>query len=161
MPLRREGDPHIYTYIRLLTFAAFTAITTPSIQTLRMKKMFTACFLVALTQLVTAQITPRREKSSNSLSGAPLQGATIDGATLGTVQTNDAGIFEFRRTRPGSYPVSISSVGYARFEGVLHLTGNDLPPIRLSRIPLFMQPIEVREGPPRRGTRRRLHNHTI
>ena len=108
-----------------------------------MKKIFTACFLTALTQLVTAQITPRG-KVLDSLSGAPLQGATIEGATLGTVQTNDAGIFEFRRTRPGSYPISISSVGYARFEGILHLTGNDLPPIRLSRIPLFMQPIEVK-----------------
>src|SRR5437879_8131761 len=49
----------------------------------------------------------------DSLSGSPVAGATIEIGSVGLTQTDNAGYFEFRRLRPGSYVVKVSSVGYA------------------------------------------------
>ncbi|MES1160019.1 MAG: carboxypeptidase regulatory-like domain-containing protein, partial [Bacteroidota bacterium] len=80
----------------------------------------------------------------DSLSGSPVAGATIEIGTVGLTQTDNSGYFEFRRLRPGSYAVKVSSVGYAGYEAILSLEGGNPVEIRLSRFRLFMQPVEVK-----------------
>jgi len=83
-------------------------------------------------------------KLTDSLSGAPIAGATVEINTVGTVQTNEAGIFEFRRLPAGSYSIKISSIGYKNFETTLTLPTSQLIRISLTRIHLFMQAVEVK-----------------
>ncbi|HWK04407.1 MAG TPA: TonB-dependent receptor [Puia sp.] len=101
---------------------------------------------------------------TDSLNGSPVAGATVEISTAGntpatptgsgtlttqSAQTNDAGYFEFRRIKPGSYTIKVSSVGYTYYETVLPL-GDRSPAnhspinITLARFRLFMQPIEVK-----------------
>lgn len=80
----------------------------------------------------------------DSLSDAPIAGATIEAGTAGTVQTNNAGIFEFFRLRPGVYKVRVSCIGYSNVETLVTMPSKEPLHIRLSRIHLFMQPVEVR-----------------
>lgn len=121
-----------------------------------MKKMlsvlsFMAAFSLINLQTATAQagsglINPRG-KVTDSLSGAPLAGATVEGGSIGIVQTDANGFFAFRRVKPGSYSIRVSNIGYALYSGVLTFSGAtpDNPvSIRLVRIPLFMQPVEIK-----------------
>ena len=111
------------------------------------KTLLTACTLLiaqfVFTTRALAQFTPRG-LVTDSANEAPLAGTTIEGGSLGTIQTNESGIFEFRGVRPGDYPVKISRVGYTSWLGSLHVSDNRLIHIHLTRIPLFMLPIEVR-----------------
>ena len=87
----------------------------------------------------------------DSFSGAPISGATVDLNTdgvvqrnIGTVQSDESGVFEFRQVPSGSYAIRVSSIGYKTYEGVLPLPAGQEVRIALSRIHLFMQPVEVR-----------------
>src|SRR5882757_4635829 len=68
----------------------------------------------------------------DSLSGGPVAGATIEIGSVGLTQTDNAGYFEFRRLRPGSYAVKVSSAGYVGYEATLSLEGGSPVEIRLS-----------------------------
>jgi len=80
----------------------------------------------------------------DSLSGAPLAGATIEfGAFTNTISTGE-GQFDFRLTRPGTYTLKVTNIGYLPYETALTVPGAAPIKIALTRINLFMQPVEVR-----------------
>src|SRR5882757_4326498 len=83
---------------------------------------------------------------TDSLTGSPIAGATIEINGIGLEQTNEAGYFELRKLRPGSYTVKVTSVGYTGYEAILSVGTATATPvqIRLSPIRLFMQPVEVK-----------------
>ena len=59
----------------------------------------------------------------DSLSGAPLAGATIEfGAFTNTITTGE-GQFEFRLTRPGTYTLKVTNIGYLPYETALTVPG--------------------------------------
>jgi iron complex outermembrane receptor protein len=111
-------------------------------------KYFLAFCLLAGCRIAVAQTSPGllqpKGRITDSLTGSPLAGATVEISPGGSIQTDEAGSFEFRRVRPGTYTLRVSHIGYASFRAVLPITdGSDLQ-IRMRRILLFMQPVEVK-----------------
>ncbi len=109
-------------------------------------------------------ISPKGEVR-DSLTATPLAGATVEITAFGgdpsrslrsynsgsnSVQTDESGNFIFRPLRPArgsaTYRIKVSNVGYRSYEAFILLEpGNDQAiRVRLQRIDLFMQPIEVK-----------------
>jgi hypothetical protein len=112
-------------------------------------KYFLACCLLAAVRIAPAQtgapgtIHPKGE-IIDSLTGIPLAGATVELSSGGSVQTDEAGAFLFPRMRAGTYVIRVSHVGYASVQAQMPLTKSSGLRIALRRIPLFMQPVEVK-----------------
>ena len=110
-----------------------------------MRKLYTALVVLLVTTLTT-HAQDLFGKITDSTNNAPLAGVTIELPPFGSTLTNDKGYFEFRYAHPGTFRLKISSIGYTTLEtsvliadgGPTHLV------VAMSRINLFMQPVEVR-----------------
>ncbi|HMH34307.1 MAG TPA: TonB-dependent receptor [Puia sp.] len=108
-----------------------------------MKQLLLMLCFYAMGRQAIAQIHVKG-KVIDALTGSVLAGATIESPTLGNTLTNDAGIFTLGSIKPGTYLLRISNVGYRGCDSLVSIE-QDVPiTIRLERIDLFMQPIEVR-----------------
>jgi len=107
-----------------------------------MRKLFLGiCFLTTV-QIATAQINTKG-KITDATTGLPIAGATVAVNNVGTTSTNNEGIFEFKKKKPGNYRIKITSIGYKSYDTVLNFTSY-LIRISLSQVQLFLQPIEVK-----------------
>ena len=81
----------------------------------------------------------------DTLNGAPISGASIELSPFGTEITDEEGHFQFqfRLTRPGTYTLKVTNVGYKPYETSITLPANTPVNIPLSRVNLFMAPVEV------------------
>ena len=81
----------------------------------------------------------------DTLNGAPIAGASIELSPFGTEITDEEGHFQFqfRLTRPGTYTLKVTNVGYKPYETSITLPANTPVNIPLSRVNLFMAPVEV------------------
>ena len=108
-------------------------------------KLFIIICLLCLAGLSFGQIhSNSKGKVIDAVTGAPLAGASVESPALGNTLTNEDGIFELKGTRPGSYEIRVSNVGYRSCDTLIRILGNEPITIPLQRINLFMQPIEVR-----------------
>lgn len=85
----------------------------------------------------------------DSLTDAPLAGATVEIEPLGslqmhTVQTSPSGYYTFQHIKTGVYHIRVSNVGYHAYETEIPLNSDQPLRVKLERIDLFMQPIEVK-----------------
>ena len=108
-----------------------------------MRKLYTALTILLLTtcaahaQIFSGQVT-------DTVNNTALSGATIELSPFGSSLTDEKGYFEFRHTRPGIYTLRITSIGYSSYETSLSLPTTAPIHISLTRVNLFMQPVEVR-----------------
>ena len=108
-----------------------------------MRKLYTALTILLLTtcaahaQIFSGQVT-------DTVNNTALSGATIELSPFGSSLTDEKGYFEFRHTRPGVYTLRITSIGYSSYETSLSLPTAAPIHISLTRVNLFMQPVEVR-----------------
>jgi iron complex outermembrane recepter protein len=112
-----------------------------------MKKAFTLSCLLAVTAFATAQPGLKGNfmgQITDRSGGAPVAGASIEWKDFGTLQANDSGYFTLHGVRPGNYSLKVSGVGYSTLDTLVRLPSANLMRIALSRINLFMQPVEVR-----------------
>jgi iron complex outermembrane receptor protein len=90
----------------------------------------------------------------DSATGTGLAGATIEISPGGSFLADGSGHFGFGRfgfgrfgfgrLRPGTYLVRVSHVGYASYQAAIQLPSGSGVRIALRRIPLFMEPVEVK-----------------
>jgi iron complex outermembrane receptor protein len=107
-----------------------------------MKKMFLGiCLLMSSVWLQAQQI---RGRVTDAATGSPIPFATVALSNIDTINANESGQFIFIGVRPDKlYSLHVSSVGYGwRNEAAYAGTGEIV--IKLSRLPLFLQPIEVK-----------------
>ena len=83
-------------------------------------------------------------KVVDAISRAELGGATISCQALGTIQASESGNFDFGKTRPGSFSIRVSSVGYRTLDTLIRPQQAGVLIISLVRINLFMQPVEIK-----------------
>ena len=108
-----------------------------------MRKLYTALTILLLitcaahAQIFSGQVT-------DTVNNTPLSGASIELSPFGSSLTDEKGYFEFRHTRPGVYTLRITSIGYSSYETSLTLPTAAPIHISLTRVNLFMQPVEVR-----------------
>jgi iron complex outermembrane receptor protein len=108
----------------------------------KMKKLLTfSVFIVAY--LAPIAQTGQRGKVIDSITGLPIAYATVSIASGGTAPTNEAGIFEFRKMKPGEHLVRISCIGYKTLDTMVKFS-EQLITIRLLAIKLFLQPVEIK-----------------
>ncbi len=107
-----------------------------------MKKLLTGIFFLLIYFIAPAQINTKG-KVTDSLTGLPVAGATILINGLGTTSTNDAGVFEFKKAKPGNYKIKISSIGYKIFDSIIDIDSKFIN-ITLSEVKLFLQPVEIK-----------------
>ncbi len=98
----------------------------------------------------------------DSATGAGLAGATIEISPGGSFLADGSGHFGFGRygfgrLRPGTYMVRVSHVGYASYQAAIQLPSGPGVRIALRRIPLFMEPVEVKGAAGRRSGP--IHQH--
>ena len=104
-----------------------------------MKKMFLGICYFLLTKTLSAQHV--MGKVTDASTGVPVASATIELNNLSAI-ANDSGRFTFRM-RPGSYKITITAVGFRAYEGLVE-TSQQERSFTLTRINLFMQPVEIR-----------------
>jgi iron complex outermembrane recepter protein len=108
---------------------------------LKMKKMILGICYVLISQFVLAQrITGKVTDAAN---GKAIPFATVELNNVTTVVTNETGIFEFKKLKPGNYTIRISSVGYEQVTQTAS-AGNSTLEIKMERLNLFLQPVEIR-----------------
>jgi len=100
------------------------------------------CSSLFTVHLAVAQINSKG-KIVDSLTGLPVAGATVFINGIGTTSTNDAGVFQFKRVKPGNYKLKITSVGYKTFDSIININER-LVTISLSQMKLFLQPVEIK-----------------
>lgn len=106
-----------------------------------MKKMFLGiCYLLISHGLLAQQI---KGQVTDASTGGPVASATVELSNIATVSTNESGQFTFSRIKQGRYTLRITSIGYQSAESTVSPDNNTLT-IRLNRLNLFMQPVEVR-----------------
>ena len=108
-----------------------------------MQKLFLGICLQMFLQFSQAQ-GPLRGRVVDDSTGLPLANATIgiDGST--SFISGESGTFELGRRPPGPYRIHVSSIGYGSYDATLEFSRSAPAVIRLKRIELFLQPIEVR-----------------
>ncbi|HEX4373202.1 MAG TPA: TonB-dependent receptor [Puia sp.] len=108
-----------------------------------MKKRASVLFFTFyfFTSVVFAQIN--KGKITDSLTGLPVAGATVSVDGIGTTSTNESGIFEFKKIKPGNYRIKISSIGFKRFDSIINFS-DKLLSISLQQSKLFLQPVEIK-----------------
>lgn len=104
-----------------------------------MKKMFLGICYLLLHQWLAAQISGKVTDASTS---APVVSATIELSNGMTTLTNESGSFEFRKTKPGSYKIHVTSVGYQTTDQTV--TSGSVVDIKLEQLNLFLQPVEIK-----------------
>jgi iron complex outermembrane receptor protein len=106
-----------------------------------MRKMFLGiCYLLISHGLSAQQIAGQVTDAST---GAAVAAATVELSNIASVVTGDSGRFEFRKIRPGRYTLRVTSIGYQAVETTVSPDGA-VRAIKLIRLNLFMQPVEVR-----------------
>jgi iron complex outermembrane receptor protein len=108
-----------------------------------MKKLLLGICSFLLMEIVSAQIRPQG-KVVDAVTGAPVASATIEIESIGTISANERGFFEFGKVRAGNYEARISSVGYRPCDTLVQFSGEGLIQIKLQRINLFLQPVEIK-----------------
>jgi iron complex outermembrane recepter protein len=106
-----------------------------------MKKMFFGICYFLLTQAVIAQSL--QGKVTDATTDAPVASATIELDNQAFQVANDKGEFEFGKLKPRLYTLRISAVGFKTYESAVAPSLEKLA-IKLERINLFMQPVEVK-----------------
>ena len=104
-----------------------------------MKKMFLGICYFLLARTLSAQQV--MGKVTDAVTGVPVASATIELNNLSAV-ANDSGRFTFR-IRPGNYKIRITAVGFRAYEGMVETSLHETP-FTITRINLFMQPVEIR-----------------
>lgn len=103
-----------------------------------MKKLFLGiCYLFVSHAVLSQQIRGRVTEASN---GTAVAAATVESGNSATL-TNDSGYFVIRNTK--QTVVRVSSLGFRSTEQTV-TSGSGNIEIRLERINLMMQPVEVR-----------------
>ena len=105
-----------------------------------MKKLFWAMCLLTSPVLAQAQVL-LQGIVVDSATREPLAGVTLTLEKGGATQTNQEGGFTFYLGKGGGYTLHVTSIGY-RSETLTVRGGRTQ--IALSRIDLFLQPIEVK-----------------
>ncbi|WEK38052.1 MAG: TonB-dependent receptor [Candidatus Pseudobacter hemicellulosilyticus] len=106
-----------------------------------MKKLFLGiCYLLLSHWLLAQQISG---KVIDAATSAAVASATIELGNFASTSSNEQGEFIFQRIRSGSYTLRISSIGFETAELSVS-PDNSTQTIRLKRLNLFMQPVEVR-----------------
>lgn len=106
-----------------------------------MKKMFLGiCYLLISHGLSAQQIAGQVTDEST---GSPVASATVELSNIATLTTNEAGRFVFSKVKQGRYTLRITSIGYQTVETTVS-PDNAERAIKLTRLNLFMQPVEIR-----------------
>ena len=106
-----------------------------------MKKMFLGiCYLMISLWLPAQQL---KGKITEAGTGNPVASATVALNNIATTFTDESGQFVFTRVKPGKYVLRISSIGYETLEHTAS-PGAELVEIKLQRVNLFLQPVEIR-----------------
>jgi iron complex outermembrane receptor protein len=106
-----------------------------------MQKMFWGiCYLLISQGLSAQQIKGRVTDAST---GAAVASASVELSNIASVVTGDSGRFEFKKIKTGRYTLRVTSIGYQSVETNVSPDGSDRE-IKLTRVNLFMQPVEVR-----------------
>jgi iron complex outermembrane receptor protein len=77
-------------------------------------------------------------------SGSPLPSATVELDAIRTINADAEGNFAFFGMHAGKYHLRITNIGYKSWDTLIQLQKDIDLPVRISRLGLFMQPIEVR-----------------
>ena len=77
-------------------------------------------------------------------SASPLPYATVELDAAHTTHADGNGNFVFSGLKPGAYHIRITNIGYKSTDTAIQIKENLLMVFNLSRLALFMQPIEVR-----------------
>lgn len=106
-----------------------------------MKKMFLGICYLLISQALSAQQIAGQVTDAST--GSPVALATVELSNIATLTTNDSGRFVFPRIKQGRYTLRISSIGFQPVETTVS-PDNAVRSIKLTRLNLFMQPVEVR-----------------
>jgi iron complex outermembrane receptor protein len=104
-----------------------------------MKKMILGICYLLFMQCLTAQISG---KVTDAASLTPIASATVELSNGMSTLTNDNGLFEFKKVKPGNYTLHITSIGFQSADQPV-ASGNTID-IRLNRLNLFLQPVEIK-----------------
>jgi iron complex outermembrane recepter protein len=104
-----------------------------------MKKMFLGICYLLFTQYLAAQISG---KVTDAVSSTPVTSATVELSNGMSTLTNDNGVFEFTKVKPGNYTLHITSIGFQSADQAV-AAGNTVD-IKLNRLNLFLQPVEIK-----------------
>ncbi|WP_276480012.1 TonB-dependent receptor [Paraflavitalea pollutisoli] len=106
-----------------------------------MRKMLLGiCYLLISHGLLAQQI---KGHVTDASTGGPVASATVELSNIATLVTNESGQFAFNRIRQGTYTLRITSIGYQAVETKVS-PGSENIAIKLQKLNLFMQPVEVR-----------------
>jgi iron complex outermembrane receptor protein len=114
-----------------------------------MRKIYSTLFFLLLASSFVSHaqnVAPLRVSGQvvDTLNGAPLAGASVELTPFGAELTGYDGHFEFRHARSGAYTLRITNVGYTPYVALITLPATLPLKFSLTRVNLFMQPIEVR-----------------
>src|SRR5690348_10844955 len=104
-----------------------------------MKKMILGICYLLFTHCLVAQISG---KITDAASSTPIASATVELSNGLSTLTNDNGVFEFKKVKPGNYTLHITSVGFQPADQPI-ASGNTID-IKLNRLNLFLQPVEIK-----------------
>ncbi|OQP59165.1 TonB-dependent receptor [Niastella vici] len=104
-----------------------------------MKKMILGICYLLFTHCLTAQISG---KITDAASSTPIASATVELSNGLSTLTNDKGVFEFKKVKPGNYTLHITSIGFQSADQPV-ASGNTID-IKLNRLNLFLQPVEIK-----------------
>lgn len=104
-----------------------------------MKKMILGICYLLFTHCLTAQISG---KITDAASSTPIASATVELSNGMSTLTNDKGVFEFKKVKPGNYTLHITSIGFQYADQPI-AAGNTID-IKLNRLNLFLQPVEIK-----------------
>ncbi len=104
-----------------------------------MKKLFLGICYLIMSCTAGAQL---RFSITDASNGEPIPSATIEIRGYETRVSGPDGTLVFGQLPPGEYPVEVSSIGYRPYKGRVS-TQTEVIQIRLHRMNLFMNPVEV------------------
>jgi iron complex outermembrane receptor protein len=104
-----------------------------------MQKMILGICYLFFCQCLTAQISG---KVTDAASSTPVGSATVELSNGMSTLTNERGLFEFKKIKPGNYTIQITSIGFQSFSQPV-ASGNTIE-IKLERLNLFLQPVEIK-----------------
>jgi len=104
-----------------------------------MKKMILGICYLLFTQCLAAQISG---KITDAATSTPIASATVELSNGLSTLTNDKGVFEFKKVKPGNYTLHITSIGFQPANQPV-VAGNTID-IKLTRLNLFLQPVEIK-----------------